>query len=66
MKRERDANRSLSDTAKMRSIDFLHDHINRERRKPTSVGARAPETATSVAERDQQAIEAGIWPVYTP
>lgn len=39
-------------------------HINRERRKPASVGARAPETPRG--ERDQSAIEAGVWPVWTP
>lgn len=69
MKRSHDAHRALSDTAKLRSLDFLHDHINRERRKPQTVGARATETprpAEVMSERDQSTIEAGIWPVYTP
>lgn len=63
---ERRAHRLMTDTAKMRTIDAMHDHINRERRKPATVGQRAPETVTKVAEHDQSAIEAGIWPVYIP
>lgn len=61
---ERRAHGALTDTAKLRVIDSIHDHINRERRKPASVGARAPETPRG--ERDQSAIEAGVWPVWTP
>jgi hypothetical protein len=37
----------------------------RERRKATTVGERKPEAPT-VAERSQQAIEAGVWPLYWP
>jgi hypothetical protein len=41
----------------------------RERRKLSTVGARAPETMTArdvVSERDQSAIESGVWPRYEP
>lgn len=39
-RREHDAFHALSQTAKMRTLDGIHDHINRERRKPTTVGSR--------------------------
>lgn len=67
--RDRSAHDALSQTAKLRMRDSLHDHINRERRKRSTTGARAPKTWTAndvVSERDQSAIEAGVWPVYTP
>lgn len=65
-RRDRDAHGDLSTTAKLRVIDSIYDTLNRERRKPSSVGQRAPETVAKVAERDQTQIEAGIWPKYTP
>lgn len=42
--------------------------IERERRKPSTIGVRAPEThrLDTVSERDQSAVESGTWPVYTP
>lgn len=63
---ERRAHTQLTDTAKLRVIDSIRDDINRERRKPATIGVRAPETVAPAAERAQSTIEAGIWPVYTP
>ncbi len=40
MKREHDANRALTDTAKLRCIDVLHGEIARERRKASTTGMR--------------------------
>jgi hypothetical protein len=42
LRRESDANRALSDTAKLRCIDVMHGEIARERRKAATRGARSP------------------------
>lgn len=101
---ESDANRALSDTARLRvmtdqqlrrSIQFgrdpcpirdpledtqrmdVHDRRRRlreaveaprERRKPATVGARqaASHARDVFADRQQELIEAGIWPRYEP
>lgn len=105
---ESDANRALSDTARLRMIDGaafpyrcafhmvahdgtcpkcapledtqrmdVHDRRRRlreaveaprERRKPATVGARqaASHARDVFADRQQELIEAGIWPRYEP
>lgn len=103
---ESDANRALSDTARLRTlvVDWEHpifpSHMNcdpledtqrmdvhdrrrraklgaliheeavkpRERRKPATVGARqaASHARDVFADRQQELIEAGIWPRYEP
>lgn len=42
MKREGDANRAMTDTAKLRCIDVMHGEIARERRKASTTGDRRP------------------------
>jgi hypothetical protein len=69
IRNERDAHAALSQTAKLRRLDLAHGEINRERRKPSTAGQRAPETLRPSevrGERDQLAIEDGTWPKYTP
>lgn len=42
MRNEFNANRALTDTAKLRTIGVLQFEIARERRKPGTLGARRP------------------------
>lgn len=64
-----DGNRSLADTARLRTLDAIHDRgeleIRRERRNTTT--ERRPVMPRDIfAERQQTMIESGLWPVYTP
>lgn len=50
-------------------VKAAHSHILRERRKPSTVGTRDERTAAEhardvIADRQQELIEAGIWPQY--
>lgn len=77
---EYDANRRLSETARLRVLDVVHGEIRRERRKtlrttePTHVAlvplGSQPDPNCRIepeqVEANEQAIESGVWPVYTP
>lgn len=69
---EYDANRRLSETARLRVLDVVHGEIRRERRKTLRTPAPATPSTSSTpstpeqVEANEQAIEGGVWPVYTP
>lgn len=64
---EYDANRRLSETARLRVLDVVHGEIRRERRRKVRTPAPAtPPSTPEQVEANEQAIEGGVWPVYTP